>query len=129
MTTEGTTRVDSMDNLPSDCKDWSLESDKQLLAALQQFSASFLSRVSDVEASLNDMMRDAGEAEIRATIASNRFRLLAHKQFVEQARYLSYIILLTTRCSSNMPLNPPAPPKGVECQSTVCKTRPFPCRA
>lgn len=77
-----------MAGLPSDFGEWSLDSDKKLLASLQQFSASFLSRLHDVELSFNQLQRNCEEAEIRATHVNNRFRLLAHTHFVEQVSSL-----------------------------------------
>ncbi|CAL8461842.1 g1373 [Coccomyxa elongata] len=73
-----------MEGLPSDFGEWGLESDKKLLACLQRFSAGFLSRVSEAGTSLDQLLRDTEAAEIRATDAGNRFRLLAHTHFTEQ---------------------------------------------
>lgn len=73
-----------MEGLPSDFGEWGLESDKKLLACLQRFSAGILSRVSEAGTSLDQLLRDTEAAEIRATDAGNRFRLLAHTHFTEQ---------------------------------------------
>lgn len=76
-----------MEDLPANCEKWSLEDDRKLLAALQQFSASFLSRVNETERSLDALVNDTQQAEIRYLNASNRFRLLTHTHFVEQVRF------------------------------------------
>jgi hypothetical protein len=77
-----------MEGPPPDCSEWSLESDKKLLASLQQFSATFLSRINETEAALDQLVKDTEEAEARATNVGNRFRLLAHTHCIEQvSRY------------------------------------------
>lgn len=73
-----------MEEQQQDGGHWSLESDKKLLASLQKFSATFLSRINDTQAALDQLVKHTEEAEIRATDVGNRFRLLAHTHCIEQ---------------------------------------------
>lgn len=65
-------------------KPWSLESDRKLLATLQEFSAGFLTSLKQTQDALDQLLKDTQDVEVRAATASNRFRLLAHTHYVEQ---------------------------------------------
>ena len=73
-----------MEDLTEQAADWSLESDRKLLAVLHDFSASFLTGVKEVQDSLDRLDKAASDVAVRAQTAQNRFRLLAHQHFVEQ---------------------------------------------
>lgn len=75
-----------MEDLTEQAGDWSLESDKKLLAVLHDFSAGFLTGVREVQDSLDRLDKATNDVAVRAQTAQNRFRLLAHQHFIEQVR-------------------------------------------
>jgi hypothetical protein len=75
-----------MEGLPDTLKEWSLEADRQLFAALQQFSASFLTRLKDTEESVANLSKDVEDACVRGGCLQTSFRQLANSHYIEQVR-------------------------------------------
>ena len=75
-----------MEGLPDPHKDWDLEADRKLFAALQQFSASFLTRLKDTEAAVASLSKDVEDADVRASCVQTSFRQLANSHYMEQVR-------------------------------------------
>ena len=75
-----------MEGLPDPHKDWDLEADRKLFAALQQFSASFLTRLKDTEAAVASLSKDVEDAGVRASCVQTSFRQLASSHYIEQVR-------------------------------------------
>jgi len=76
-----------MDELPDPHKDWDLDADRKLFAALQQFSASFLTEIKDAETAMASLAKDVEDADIRAKCAQAFFRQLANSHYIEQVNY------------------------------------------
>ena len=67
-----------------DAEQWLLDSDQKLLAAVQEFSAGFLTSLRQTQDALHQLLKDTRDVEVRTASAGNRLRLLAHTHFVEQ---------------------------------------------
>ena len=73
-----------MEQLPDPHREWDLGADKQLFAALQQFSASFLTRLKDTEAAVATLAKSVEDADVRARCVHASFRQLANSHYIEQ---------------------------------------------
>ena len=65
---------------------WFLHSDEKVLAAVQQFSAEFLTGLRETQDALQHLLKDTQDVEVRTATACNRLRLLGNMTFVEQVR-------------------------------------------
>ena len=77
-----------MEGLPDPYKEWTLEADKKLFNVLQEFSASFLTRMKEAEIAVTCLAKKAQDAEIRANCAQASFRQLANSHYIEQVSCL-----------------------------------------
>ena len=77
-----------MDELPDPQGDWNLEADKKLFDALQQFSASLLTRLKEAKTAVSCLTKSTEDAEIRANCAQASFRQLANTHYIEQVSSL-----------------------------------------
>ena len=72
-----------MDQLPDPREDWDLKADRKLFAALQHFSASFLSRLKGTEAAVASLTKDTEDADVRAQCLQTSFRQLANSHYIK----------------------------------------------
>ncbi len=77
-----------MEGYPDPEADWTLEADRKLFDALQQFSASFLTRLKEAHIAVSSLAKNAEDAETRAKCAQAAFRQLANTHYIEQVSSL-----------------------------------------
>ena len=79
-----------MEGYPDPEADWNLDADRKLFDALQQFSASFLTRLKEAQTAVSSLAKSAEDAETRANCAQASFRQLANTHYIEQVRGLPH---------------------------------------
>lgn len=81
-----------MEELPDPQEDWNLEADRKLFDALQQFSASFLTRLKEAQTAVNCLAKNTEDVEIRANCAKASFRRLANTHYIEEVSSLFSLV-------------------------------------
>ncbi|KAK9846281.1 hypothetical protein WJX81_000909 [Elliptochloris bilobata] len=81
----GSSRLhDQLESLVVQCPHWSLETDRQLLAALQDMSSGLMASLQSCRASVDSVAKDAEAAAVNVAAATSQLRLLSHKRFIQQ---------------------------------------------
>ena len=70
-----------------DASRWTLDSDKQLLLKLEEFSNQFVADAKLVEDRIHHLNTNVGQAKVAINNVFNRFIILANDQFIENVRF------------------------------------------
>ena len=75
---------EQLESLKDHCSCWSLDADRQLLAALQDMSSGLLDSLQRCRAELTSVAGDAEAAAVTVAAVTSQFRLLSHRRFIQQ---------------------------------------------
>ena len=93
-----------MEGYPDPEAEWTLEADKKLFDVLQQFSASFLTRLKEAQTAVSCLAKSAEDAETRANCAQAAFRQLANTHYIEQVSTLPALCFVFSCSVSQQPI-------------------------
>ena len=81
---------EQLESLKDQCSCWSLDADRQLLAALQDMSCGLLASLQRCRGEVNSVAREAEAAAVSVAAVTSQFRLLSHRhrRFIQQVCFL-----------------------------------------
>ena len=79
---------EQLESLKDQCSCWSLDADRQLLAALQDMSSGLLASLQRCRGDVNSVAREAEAAAVSVAAVTSQFRLLSHRRFIQQVCFL-----------------------------------------
>lgn len=80
---------EQLESLKEKCSCWSLDADRQLLAALQDMSSGLLASLQRCRGDVNCVAWEAEAAAVSVAAVNSQFRLLSHRRFTQQVCFLS----------------------------------------